>query len=126
MINHIENKNTLESRVHALFMLPAFLVGLVLIIEAWVPDQPSLWVLKTWMGLVLSNWLLHLTVLIYAPPRTALERDNPWTLAFVTTFFCWHRAWRLSWVVIYGLCSLWHHRLLLKRPQVPSTSRAPT
>lgn len=111
LINHIENKSTLESRVHALFMLPVFLVGLVLIIEVWVPDQPSLWVLKAWMGLVLSNWLLHLSVLLYAPPSgQPWSRDDPVELAFVTTFFCWLLG--LGVVIlatVYGLCSLWHH-----------------
>ncbi|XP_010854009.1 PREDICTED: transmembrane epididymal protein 1-like [Bison bison bison] len=112
LINHIENKSTLESRVHALFMLPVFLVGLVLIIEVWVPYQPSLWVLKAWMGLVLSNWLLHLSVLMYAPPSgQPWSRDDPVELAFVTTFFCWHLGLgAVLLAAIYGLCSLWHHR----------------
>lgn len=73
LMTHIENKSALEIRVHTLFIVPTVLVGLVLTIEVWVPDQPSLWVLKTWMGLVLSNWMLQLGVLMYIPPS-----GQPW------------------------------------------------
>uniref|UniRef100_A0A8C3X5W9 Transmembrane epididymal protein 1 n=1 Tax=Catagonus wagneri TaxID=51154 RepID=A0A8C3X5W9_9CETA len=111
MAVHVEDKGTLEIRVHILFMVPAFLVGLVLIIEVWVPDQPPLWVLKSWMGLVLSNWLLQLCVLMYAPPSGQPWRgENAEDLAFLTIFFCWHLALGAALLAaVYGLCSLWHH-----------------
>ncbi|KAM9582706.1 transmembrane epididymal protein 1A-like [Trichechus inunguis] len=112
MATHIENKSTLEIRVHILFMVPAFLVALVLTTEVWFPDQPTLWVLKTWMGLVLSSWLLQLCVLMYAPPSGQPWRaDSPEDLAFLTIFFCWHLAIQAAVLaVIYALCSLWHRR----------------
>ncbi|EPY82382.1 Transmembrane epididymal protein 1A [Camelus dromedarius] len=112
MGSHIENKGTLEIRVHVLFMVPTFLVSLVLTIEVWVPDQPQLWVLKTWMGLVLSNWMLHFSVLLYVPPSGQPWRaENPVDLAFLTIFFCWHLGLAAAMLAaVYGLCSLWHHR----------------
>lgn len=111
MAMHGENKSTLEIRVHVLLVVPAFLVGLVLTIEVWVPDQPSLWVLKTWMGLVLSNWMLQLCVLMYAPPSGQPWRgENPEDLSFLIIFFCWHLPLGAALLAaVYGLCSLWHH-----------------
>ncbi|XP_025722387.1 transmembrane epididymal protein 1A-like [Callorhinus ursinus] len=112
MVAHLENKGTLEIRVHGLFVALTFLVSLVLTIEVWVPDQPALWVLKTWMGLVLSNWMLQLSVLMYAPPSGKPWRaENPGDLAFLTIFFCWHLGLGAAMLAaVYGLCSLWHHR----------------
>ncbi|XP_010591285.1 transmembrane epididymal protein 1A-like [Loxodonta africana] len=112
MATHIENKSALEIRVHVLFMVPTFLVALVLTIEIWVPDQPPLWVLKTWMGLVLSNWMLQLCVIMYAPPSGQPWRaDSPMDLAFLTIFFCWHLALGAAVLAaVYALCSLWHRR----------------
>ncbi|XP_029794595.1 transmembrane epididymal protein 1A-like [Suricata suricatta] len=112
MACHVENKSPLEVRTHLLFVALTFLISLVLIIEVWVPDQPSLWVLKTWMGLALSNWMLQLGVLMYAPLSGQPWRaENPVDLAFLPLFFCWHLALAaLVLAAIYGLCSLWHRR----------------
>lgn len=112
MACHLENRGTLEVRLHLLFVVPTFLVTLVLTIEVWVPDQSTLWVLKTWMGLVLSNWLLQLSVVMYAPPSGQPWRaENPEDLAFLFIFFCWHLGFgAIMLAAIYGLCSLWHHR----------------
>ncbi|XP_008584254.1 PREDICTED: transmembrane epididymal protein 1-like [Galeopterus variegatus] len=109
--NHLENKSILEIRVHVLFLVPTFLVALVLTIEVWVPDQPPLWVLKTWMGLVLGSWMLQLSMLLYAPPSGQPWRaDSPVDLAFLTIFFCWHLGLGAAVLAaVYGLCSLWHH-----------------
>uniref|UniRef100_A0A286ZSZ8 Transmembrane epididymal protein 1 n=1 Tax=Sus scrofa TaxID=9823 RepID=A0A286ZSZ8_PIG len=112
MIAHLEHKNALEIRVHALLLLPVFLLALVFIIEVWVPGQPPLWVLKAWLTLWSGSWMLQMTSILYAPLSGQPWRaDSPSDLAFVTTFFCWHLG--LGAVVlaaIYGLCSLCHHR----------------
>ncbi|XP_005639843.3 transmembrane epididymal protein 1A-like isoform X1 [Canis lupus baileyi] len=126
MAAHLENRGALEIRVHALFVAPAFLVGLVLAIEVWVPDQPALWVLKTWMGLVLSSWMVQLSVLMYAPPSGQPWRaENPEDLAFLPIFFCWHLALGAALLAaVYGLCSLWHHRSSSRR-EVPGAKYRP-
>ncbi|XP_047731974.1 transmembrane epididymal protein 1A-like [Prionailurus viverrinus] len=113
MACHLENKGTLEVRMHLLFVAPTFLVTLVITIEVWVPDQPTLWVLKTWMGLVLSTWMLQLCVLMYVPPSGQPWRaENPGDLAFLLIFFCWHLGFgAIVLAAVYGLCSLWHHRI---------------
>ncbi|KAG3271160.1 hypothetical protein H1C71_023969, partial [Ictidomys tridecemlineatus] len=111
MIAHLENKSTLEIRVHVLFLVPTFLVALVLNIEVWVPDQPSLWVLKNWMLMVLSTWMLQLSVVMYSPPSgQPWKADNPKDMTFLSIFFCWHLGLGAAVLAaIYGLCSLWHH-----------------
>ncbi|XP_004713530.1 transmembrane epididymal protein 1-like [Echinops telfairi] len=112
MATHVENKSALEVRVHLLLLVPTCLLALVLTIEVWVPDQPRLWVLKAWMRLVFSSWLLQIGVLLYAPPSGQPWRsENPEDLAFVTIFFTWHLVLGVAILaVIYGLYSLWHHR----------------
>ncbi|KAM7132330.1 transmembrane epididymal protein 1A-like [Molossus nigricans] len=112
MLVHSEHKNALEVRVHILFIVPTLLVCLVLAIEVWVPDQPPLWVLKTWMGLVFSTWMLQLCLVLYVPPSGQPWRsENHEDLAFLPIFFCWHLV--LGAVIlasVYVICSLWHHR----------------
>lgn len=109
MMTHIENKSALEIRVHLLFMLPAFLLALVLTVEIWVPYNASLWVLKSWMGLVLSTWMMQICEMYIPFSGQPWRSDNPVDLAFLTIFFCWHLALGLAlFLAIYGLCSLWH------------------
>lgn len=112
VVTHAEHKGALETRVHALFTVPAFPVGLALAIEIWVPGQPQLWVLKTWMGLVLSSCLMQLSILMYTLPSGQPWRgEDPTDLTFLTIFFCWHLASGAALLAaIYGLCSLWHDR----------------
>ncbi|XP_015425920.1 PREDICTED: transmembrane epididymal protein 1A-like [Myotis davidii] len=112
MMAHIENKSILEVRVHVLFIVPTFLVSLVLAIEVWVPDQPQLWVLKTWLALVLSTWMLQLCLVMYIPPSGQSWRsENHEDLAFLAIFFCWHLGLGAAILAtVYGICSLWHHR----------------
>ncbi|XP_012888487.1 PREDICTED: transmembrane epididymal protein 1A-like [Dipodomys ordii] len=111
MYTHIENKSVLEIRVHVLFMIPTFLVGLASSIEVWVPHDPMIWVFKVWMGLVLSTWMFQLCLVLYVPPSGQhWQGDNPMDLAFLTTFFCWHLGLGgLILAAIYGLCSLCCH-----------------
>lgn len=110
MMAHIENKGTLEVRVHLLFLVPAFLVALVLTVEIWVPDNAPLWVMKSWMGLVLSTWMFQICEMYIPFTGQPWKAENPMDLAFVTIFFCWHLALGVALlVVIYSLCSLWHH-----------------
>ncbi|XP_055977535.1 transmembrane epididymal protein 1A-like [Sorex fumeus] len=112
MASHLGNKSALEVRVHILFIVPTLLVSLALFVEIWVPDHPGVWVVKVWMGLVLSNWMLQLGVLMYVPPTGQPWRsENPMDMAFVILFFCWHLGLAAALLAtIYGLCSLWHHR----------------
>ncbi|XP_021040193.1 transmembrane epididymal protein 1A-like [Mus caroli] len=109
MTAHIENKSVLEIRVHLLFVLPAFLLALILTVEIWVPDNAPLWILKCWMGLVLSTWMLQICEMYIPFTGQPWRADNPTDLAFVTIFFCWHLFLGLTLLItIYGLCSLWH------------------
>ncbi|XP_034349125.1 transmembrane epididymal protein 1A-like [Arvicanthis niloticus] len=109
MITHIENKSALEIRVHLLLVLPAFLLALVLTVEIWIPDNAPLWVLKSWMALVLSTWMMQICEMYIPFTGQPWRADSPVDLAFLTIFFCWHLALGLAlFFTIYGLCSLWH------------------
>lgn len=124
MAAHLERKSALEIRVHALLLLPAVLMVLVLVVEVWAPDQPPLWLLKAWLTLVFGSWLLHVTSILYAPlSGRPWSAENPADLAFAVTFFCWHLGFGAAMLAaVYGLCSLWHHRRCSSRPGVPRGS----
>lgn len=108
MITHIENKSALEIRVHLLFVLPAFLLALVLTVEIWVPDDAPLWILKSWMALVLSTWMMQICEMYIPFTGQPWRADNPVDRAFLTIFFCWHLALGLAlFITIFGLSSLW-------------------
>ncbi|XP_028928755.1 transmembrane epididymal protein 1A-like [Ornithorhynchus anatinus] len=112
LLSHSQGKNVLETRVHTLLLLPVFLLALVLTIEQWAPDQPQLWVAKTWMLLVLGSWMLQIGVVMYYPPTgRPWHGENPADLMFLTTFFCWHLALDAALLAaVYGLSILWHRR----------------
>ncbi|XP_055977958.1 transmembrane epididymal protein 1A-like [Sorex fumeus] len=109
---HVEHKDALEVRVHALLLLPAVLMLLVLAAEVWAPDQPPLWMLKAWLTLVFGSWLLHVTSILYAPlSGQRWSAENPVDLAFAVTFFCWHLGFgAAALAAVYSLCSLCHRR----------------
>lgn len=109
MATHIENKSSLEIRVHLLLMLPSFLLAVALTVEVWIPNNPSIWLLKSWLGMVLSNWMMQLCEMYVPPTGQPWRADNPTDLAFLTIFFCWHLALAAGVVIaIYGLCRFWH------------------
>ncbi|XP_005071765.1 transmembrane epididymal protein 1A-like [Mesocricetus auratus] len=111
MATHIENKSSMEIRVHLLLMLPSFLLAVVITVETWLPSHPPIWVLKSWLGLVFSNWMFQICEMYVPPTGQPWRSDSPTDHAFLTVFFCWYMALSAAlFVAIYGLCSLWHSR----------------
>ncbi|KAL6045160.1 hypothetical protein STEG23_013851 [Scotinomys teguina] len=109
MVTHVENKSSLEIRIHLLLMIPSFLLALVLTVEVWVPHHPPIWILKSWLGLLLSNWMMQICEMYVPPTGQPWRADDPMDHAFLTIFFCWHMALAAAlFITIYGLCSLWH------------------
>uniref|UniRef100_A0A6I8NBI1 Transmembrane epididymal protein 1 n=1 Tax=Ornithorhynchus anatinus TaxID=9258 RepID=A0A6I8NBI1_ORNAN len=110
LLTHSQGKDPVENRVHSLLLLPTFLTALVLTVELWAPDQPQLWVAKTWLLLVQGSWLLQTAFVLYRPPSGQPWRgDSPADLMFLSTFFCWHLALGIGVLAtIYGLSALWH------------------
>ncbi|XP_038601029.1 transmembrane epididymal protein 1A-like [Tachyglossus aculeatus] len=110
LLTHSQGKDPVENRVHFLLLLPAFLMALVLTLELWAPDQPQLWVAKTWLLLVQGSWLLQIAFMLYRPPTGQPWRgDNPADLMFLSTFFCWHLALDMGLLAaVYGLSGLRH------------------
>ncbi|XP_068945448.1 transmembrane epididymal protein 1A-like [Petaurus breviceps papuanus] len=111
-LSHTEGKSALEVRCHILLVLPIILIALVLVIELWFPDQPVLWVFKTWMTLLFGSWCAQLSSFIFYPiTGHPWKPDKPGDIMFLTTFFCWHLILDALLIAgIYALCSLWHHR----------------
>ncbi|CAH6792176.1 transmembrane epididymal protein 1A [Phodopus roborovskii] len=111
MATHIENKSSMEIRVHLLLMVPSFLLALVITVEIWVPNHPPLWILKCWLGLVFSNWMFQICEMYVPTTGQPWRSDSPTDHAFLTVFFCWYMALAAAmFITIYGLCSLWHYR----------------
>ncbi|XP_072494428.1 transmembrane epididymal protein 1A-like [Notamacropus eugenii] len=111
-ISHTAGKTALEVRCHNLLVIPIMLMALVLIIELWFPDQPVLWVFKTWMFLLLGSWCAQLSSILFYPiTGHPWKADKPEEIMYLTTFFCWHLILDALVIAgIYGLCSLWIHR----------------
>lgn len=109
MVSHVAHKDIVEIHIHLLLLLPIALLGLMLAVEVWMPHQPALWVLKSWLMLVVGSWMVQLGVLIYVPPTGQPWRsDNPTDLSFIVLFFCWHLGLAVILLAtVYGLCSLW-------------------
>lgn len=109
MVTHIENKSSLEIRVHLLLMIPSFFLALVLTVEVWVPNHPPIWILKCWLGLVLSSWMMQICEMYIPLTGQPWRADDPMDHAFLTIFFCWHLVLAAAlFLATYGLCSLWH------------------
>ncbi|XP_028918564.1 transmembrane epididymal protein 1A-like [Ornithorhynchus anatinus] len=111
LLSHSQGKNALESRVHTLLLLPAGILALVLTVELWAPDQPQLWIARSWLIMVFGSWLLQTAFVLYRPPSgRPWQTNNPSELMFLTTFFCWHLALCAALLAaVYVLCALWHH-----------------
>ncbi|XP_021494264.1 transmembrane epididymal protein 1A-like [Meriones unguiculatus] len=121
MISHAESKTPLDNRVHLLLVVLAFLLALVATVEIWLPDQAPLWVLKCWLGMVFSTWLMQICEMFIPLTGQPWQKDSPTDMAFVTIFFCWHLALAAALLTtIYGLCRLWHCRSS-SRTKTPST-----
>ncbi|KAL1787442.1 transmembrane epididymal protein 1A-like [Sigmodon hispidus] len=109
MLTHIENKSSLEIRVHLLLLIPSFLLALVLTVEVWDPNSPPFWLLKSWLALVLSSWMFQICEMYVPFTGQPWRAEDPMDHAFLTIFFCWHLGLAIAvLIIIYGLCSLWH------------------
>lgn len=121
MISHSENKTPLENQTHLLLVVPAFLLALVITVEIWLPDNAPLWVLKCWLGMVFSTWMMQICEMYKPLTGRPWKEDNPTDVAFVTIFFCWHMALGAALlIVIYGLCRLCNSHYS-SRTKTPST-----
>ncbi|KAM9612871.1 transmembrane epididymal protein 1-like [Trichechus inunguis] len=111
LVSHIQASVGVELQVHSLLILVVFLLVLVLTAELWVPDMFHLWLIETFLFLMMGSWLMHTGFILYRPVTGYTWQDDDMSdIVFVTTFFCWHMMINASCqLVIYGFSSFWYH-----------------
>ncbi|XP_051004204.1 transmembrane epididymal protein 1 [Acomys russatus] len=111
LVSHVKDSSGVELQVHSLLILVVFLLLLVLTAELWAPEAVCLWMIETFLFLVMGSWLIQAGFILFRPVSGfPWEDDDISDIMFVTTFFCWHvMTDALCMLGIYGVSSFWHH-----------------
>uniref|UniRef100_H0XU97 Transmembrane epididymal protein 1 n=2 Tax=Otolemur garnettii TaxID=30611 RepID=H0XU97_OTOGA len=111
LVSHVKSSEGIELQVHALVIMVVFLLLLVLTAELWAPDMSYLWMMETFLFLLMGSWLMQAGFILFRPlSGYPWQDDDISDLMFVTTFFCWHLMINASCLLgIYGF-SLLRHR----------------
>ncbi|XP_052592546.1 transmembrane epididymal protein 1A-like [Peromyscus californicus insignis] len=111
LVSHVKDSSGVELQVHSLLILVVFLLMLVLTAELWAPEMLHLWMIETFLFLMMGTWLMQAGFILFRPVSGyPWEDDDISDIMFVTTFFCWHVMINaLCLVGVYGFSSLWHH-----------------
>ncbi|XP_004372945.1 transmembrane epididymal protein 1A-like [Trichechus manatus latirostris] len=100
LVSHTQGTVGVELQVHSLLILVVFLLMLVLTAELWAPGMFHLWLIETFLFLMMGSWLVQAGFILFKPVSSYPWQDDDMSdIMFVTTFFCWH-------VVINALCLL--------------------
>ncbi|XP_053461716.1 transmembrane epididymal protein 1-like [Nycticebus coucang] len=126
MVSHVKDSEGIELQVHALVIMVVFLLVLVLKAELWAPDMSYLWMIETFLFLLMGSWLMQSGFILFRPiSGYPWQDDDISDLMFVTTFFCWHLMINASCLLgIYGFSFLWH-RCYSPRLKVTRSKEAP-
>ncbi|XP_008072593.1 transmembrane epididymal protein 1A-like [Carlito syrichta] len=110
LVTHVKGSEGVELQVHALLILVVFLLTLVLAAELWAPDTCHLWLIETFLFLIMGSWLIQAGFILYRPlSGYPWQDDDTNDIMFVTTFFCWHVLVDASCLLgIYGFSSFWY------------------
>ncbi|ERE73639.1 transmembrane epididymal protein 1A [Cricetulus griseus] len=110
LLSHIKDSSGVELQVHSLLVLVVFLLMLVLTAELWDPKMFHLWMIETFLFLMMGSWLIQAAFILFRPiSGYPWEDDDISDIMFVTTFFCWHVMINaLCLLGIYGISSFWH------------------
>ncbi|XP_055480708.1 transmembrane epididymal protein 1 [Psammomys obesus] len=111
LVSHVKDSSGVELQVHSLLILVVFLLMLVLTAELWAPEMFHLWMMETFLFLIMGSWLIQAGFILFRPVSGfPWEDDDMSDIMFVTTFFCWHVMINaLCLLGIYGISSFWHH-----------------
>ncbi|XP_075843552.1 transmembrane epididymal protein 1 [Microtus pennsylvanicus] len=111
LVSHVKDSSGVELQVHSLLILVVFLLMLVLTAGLWAPEMFHLWMIETFLFLVMGSWLIQAGFILFRPVSGfPWEDDDISDIMFVTTFFCWHVMINaLCLLGIYGISSFWHH-----------------
>lgn len=110
LVSHVKESSGVELQVHSLLILVVFLLMLVLTAELWAPEMFHLWMIETFLILIMGSWLIQAAFILFRPVSGfPWEDDDISDIMFVTTFFCWHVMINaLCMLGIYGVSSFWH------------------
>lgn len=110
LVSHVKESSGVELQVHSLLILVVFLLMLVLTAELWAPEMFHLWMIETFLFLMMGSWLIQAAFILFRPVSGfPWEDDDISDIMFVTTFFCWHVMINaLCMLGIYGVSSFWH------------------
>ncbi|XP_031240899.1 transmembrane epididymal protein 1A [Mastomys coucha] len=111
LVSHVKESSGVELQVHSLLILVVFLLMLVMTAELWAPEMFHLWVIETFLFLIMGSWLIQAAFILFRPVSGfPWEDDDISDIMFVTTFFCWHVMINaLCMLGIYGISSFWYH-----------------
>ncbi|XP_008836723.1 transmembrane epididymal protein 1 [Nannospalax galili] len=111
LVSHVKDSSGVELHVHSLLILVVFLLTLVLTAELWAPEMFHLWIMETFLLLMMGSWLIQAGFILFRPVSGyPWDDDDISDIMFVTTFFCWHMIINaLCLLGIYALSSFWHH-----------------
>ncbi|XP_034368993.1 transmembrane epididymal protein 1A [Arvicanthis niloticus] len=110
LVSHVKDSSGVELQVHSLLILVVFLLMLVLMAQLWAPEMFHLWMIETFLFLIMGSWLVQAAFILFRPVSGfPWEDDDISDIMFVTTFFCWHvMSNALCLLGIYGISSFWH------------------
>ncbi|XP_021120975.1 LOW QUALITY PROTEIN: transmembrane epididymal protein 1, partial [Heterocephalus glaber] len=109
--SHVKDSSGVELQLHSLLILVVFLLMVVVTAEMWAPAMFHLWLIETFLSLMMGSWLVQAGFILYRPiSGYPWDDDDISDIMFVTTFFCWHVIINaLCLLGIYGFSSFWHH-----------------
>ncbi|XP_008072624.1 transmembrane epididymal protein 1 [Carlito syrichta] len=109
-VSHVKYSEGIELQVHSLLILVVFLLMLVLVAELWAPDTCHIWLIETFLLLMMGSWLMQAGFTLYRPLSGYPWKDDDTSdIMFVTTFFCWHVLANASCLLgIYGFSCFWY------------------
>ncbi|XP_028631618.1 transmembrane epididymal protein 1A [Grammomys surdaster] len=110
LVSHVKDSSGVELQVHSLLILVVFLLMLVLTAQLWSPEMLHLWMIETFLFLIMGSWLIQAAFILFRPVSGfPWDDDDISDIMFVTTFFCWHVMINaLCLLGIYGISSFWH------------------
>ncbi|XP_062067388.1 transmembrane epididymal protein 1-like [Lepus europaeus] len=108
-VSHAQGSERVELQVHALLLPVVLLLTLVLTAQLWAPAACQLWLMESFLFLVMGSWLVQAGFILYRPiSGFPWQDDDIGDIMFVTTFFCWHvMADALCLLAVHGFSFFW-------------------
>ena len=96
---HIDGRPVLDQRLHILICVSAFVISVILLLEAWQRKSFLLFMARTILVVVMGTWFIQIAHVLYG---THPWKDTAPNQEFVIIAFSWHI---IGWLLTF-LCSL--------------------